>query len=76
MSGVAFLGLQLGALAPPLAEQLAERISTPEQREAIEHLQRDTDAISRLYVRGLISESVAIQARNRIVRAVAKALRS
>ncbi len=67
-------GLRFGALSPSLAEQLADVISTDEQREKIAHLDRDADAVTRLKLRGLIAEGVANKARGRIAKAAWRVL--
>jgi len=61
--------VELGALAPPLASQLSEIGLSP---EAIDRLQRSADSIVLLSVQGIISESEAERARNRLVRAIAR----
>ena len=51
--------IELGALAPSLIEQLAGEVDAA----ILAHLDRDADAITRLYVRGYIAQSVADRAR-------------
>jgi hypothetical protein len=64
--------LSFGALSPPLSEQLAGlglKVLT------IRHFQRDADAITRLLVRGLMSESHGHLARGRLARRISEAIR-
>lgn len=61
------VSVELGALSPPLKDQV------PGLKDA-DILQADADAISRCYIRGLISESTATIARKRLMRDIAKAL--
>lgn len=64
----------LGALADPLMDQLAEINTTPKQKAEIEMLDKDADAISRLYIRGLIPESQATKAREKLMRRIKQML--
>lgn len=67
--------LAFGALAPLLADQLASLIVTDAQRNEVEHLDRDAQAVARLVVRGLIADSTAKKARDRIAKAAWEAVR-
>lgn len=67
------LGIYFGALASPVKKQLAGRGCKPSD---IAHWQKDSDAIVRLALRGLIPDHVARTARQRIIAAVAKDIRS
>lgn len=58
------ISIQLGALARPLAEQL----DLP--AEAVLHYQADSDAITRLAIRGLLTERETHSARKRLVKAI------
>lgn len=57
--------VRFGALAPSLAQQLDRKPSD------VELWQRDADAITRLRLRGLISERVARDARKRLLSVIA-----
>ena len=59
------LELRFGALVPSLAEQLDCR---PKE---VELWQRDVDAITRLLVRGLITESAGRSARKKMLQRIA-----
>lgn len=60
--------IELGALAPSLIEQLAGAVDA----DKLAHFDQDADAITRLYVRGYIPESVAGKARKRLVKEISK----
>lgn len=67
--------IQFGALCPPLSQQIvAAGSKVPSD---VDLLQQDADEISRLYIRGLLSDSESTRARKRlmarIVRNVSKA---
>lgn len=62
------MDIVLGALAPSLARQLAK------DSAKIQALQRDADAITRLAVRDILTETAAARARSRLVKAIARAL--
>jgi hypothetical protein len=66
------MNLQLGALAPSIGEQLAEQ-GLSCQRGELRHFQRDDDAITRLAVRQLITQTQVEAARKRLVARIAKA---
>jgi hypothetical protein len=65
--------MNFGAMAPSIAEQLAEQqlICTTDT----EHWQRDADAITRLAVRGILPEAQARAARQRVLRELARHVR-
>ena len=57
--------IYFGAIAPKLSEQI----------KGLDPLfERDADDISRLYVRGLLSESTARKARERLIRKIQKSM--
>ena len=60
--------IALGALAPKLIEQLAGQVDA----NTLALLDTDADAITRLYVRGYITPSVADRARKRLVKEIGK----
>lgn len=62
-------GIQFGALAPRLAEQVGIRAYTLQKRISIlKHQQRDADAITRLAVRGLLPDAQVHAARKRLMK--------
>ena len=64
--------LAFGALAPLLSEQL-QWYSVPD--ETVKHFQMDNDAISRLRIRGLIPDSIADKAYDRLAKNIVKSIR-
>jgi hypothetical protein len=65
------LKIELGALCPSLKEQLAELVIDDAE---LALLDQDADAITRLHIRGLIPEAVAMNARRKLVRKIQAAL--
>lgn len=68
--------LQFGALAPKISEQLNKQGLTykgnwTEASVSKTHFQRDADAITRLFVRGLISDVTAKRARQKLLNRIA-----
>ncbi|MDG6912651.1 MAG: hypothetical protein JRN35_06160 [Nitrososphaerota archaeon] len=61
-----------GALAEPLAKQLAEFII---EDDDLEHFQKDVDAIVRLKIRGILSDGVASSAFRRLQAHIVKAIK-
>jgi len=59
--------IELGALAKPLSEQLS---TFNVDKEELERLDMDADAISRLYIRDLITESQATKARQKLMKRI------
>lgn len=63
------LKLNFGALAPKLSEQLIDAgvsASVVDRKQ----WQKDADAITRLYVRSLIADSTALDARKKLMRKI------
>lgn len=63
------ISLVFGAISPSIQKQLAK------QRIKISlspHWQKDADAISRLYVRGLLTDSQVHSARGKLLKQIAK----
>lgn len=60
--------IALGALAPKLIEQLAGQVDA----NILAQLDKDADAITRLYIRGYIAPSIADKARKRLVKEIGK----
>lgn len=58
---------KFGALAPSLADQLK---ADDRQSEILAPYQKDADAITRLSVRGLLSEAEIYRARTRLVQKI------
>ena len=65
-------GLYFGALAPKLIDQLPDAADILGSR--MDPYQKDADAITRLKVRGIMSDNEAHRARTRLVKAIGKAL--
>jgi hypothetical protein len=67
------LSISFGALSPPIGEQLQTQglklQMDPLQRQ---YLQRDADEVSRLRVRGVLTEAEADRARKRLFQVVKK----
>lgn len=63
------VGISFGALAPPLIEQLHEQGLTMDAKDA-SALSNDIDAVNRLYLRNVITETEAKQARRRIMKKI------
>ena len=68
--------VSMGCLSPRIEEQLSEQsfrlAMSPLERQ---HLQQDVDAVSRLLVRGVLTELAAKQARWRIMGTIAQHLK-
>ena len=62
------LNLIFGTMAPPIGAQLAGQGVKPKKTSLLFHWQRDAVAITRLSVRGLLTESQVKQARQRLLR--------
>lgn len=62
--------ISFGALCPPLADQLPAGTIPA---ETLDHLQRDADAITRLAVRGLLTDAQIHAARSKLVKKIASA---
>lgn len=61
------LGISFGALAPKIADQLREQgVTAP--KDIIIQAQKDTDAIARLSVRGMLSDAATQSARRRVLK--------
>jgi hypothetical protein len=68
------LVLHFGALAPKLGYQIATQ-GFQFVRINVRHAQRDADAVTRLLVRGLISERAGETARQKILRDVTRSVK-
>lgn len=62
--------IELGALADPITKQPVAKYLTADDAD---HFERDNDAISRLRLRGLIPDSAATKARDKLTRNIVKA---
>lgn len=70
--------LHFGALAPSLKEQLEPQLQGIQEGiadEKLEHFQRDADAIVRLYVRGLIPDSIKASAYKKLAKNITAAIK-
>ena len=65
--------ISFGALSPPIGEQLRDQgfklDLTPLSREL---LQQDNDQVTRLFIRGILTESETSKARKRIFKIISK----
>lgn len=64
------MSITLGAMEPPLTEQLKGLASN----EDLSHLQRDAQAITRCHIRGLISDRESDKARRRLIKRIERTL--
>lgn len=65
----ASFGIKFGAISDPLVRQLRAqgiKFSSYDDKKELEHLQKDTDAITRLIVRRMASERESKKVRDRI----------
>ena len=60
------MNIVLGAMAAPLKEQLAGRLD----EKTLGIMDDDTNAITRLLLRGFIPESIGKKARQKLIRAI------
>lgn len=65
------LGLEFGATADPLRAQLAAQALHLDYSRVYQ-FQADADAITRLFIRGLLPESLASRCRFRLLKMIAK----
>lgn len=65
------IGIHFGALAPSLAEQLKDYEINEDD---LKHFQLDADAITRLVCRSLIPDSIAVKARQRLLKKIVNKL--
>ena len=68
--------IEFGALAPKLTEQIKDQTGalSDGQMSDIDTIQKDADAVNRLYVRGVLSEAATRTARKRLMNKIAKVL--
>lgn len=69
MSKPGTYALAMGPLAPKLSDQLTDN-GFAFDAKVIEHIQLDTEALSRLAIRGYLNDSIRDAIRRRIVKAV------
>ena len=66
--------ITIGAMAPSLAEQVKSQgvqlVLDSKTRDLFRAMEGDVDALNRLYVRGVLSETSTIQARKKLIKAV------
>ena len=68
--------IQFGALCPPLGEQLRDQgLNLDLDPMGRQLLQRDIDEVTRLAIRGVITESERDRARNRLMQTIKKLLK-
>jgi hypothetical protein len=67
------LSLHFGATASPLKEQLKKMTGATWAADALDHFQKDADAVTRLFVRNLITDAQAHRARQKLVNKITKA---
>ena len=67
------LHIQFGALCPPIDEQLRDQGLRLDLEPLARHmLQRDTNEVTRLFGRGILTEAEAHKARRRIMQIIKK----
>jgi hypothetical protein len=64
------LNIEMGALAPRLQDQLKGLVAEIE----LVHFDKDADAITRLLIRDMITETTAWRARQKLMRQITKKL--
>jgi len=71
---IQYIGIKIGALAPPITEQLKE-LNLPDDKLAQLHpFDLDAKAITRLYVRGIIIDTECDKVGKRLAKKIAEAL--
>ena len=73
MLGKEKLGITFGAMATPLRKQLE---MTGMDVGSINHFQRDADAVTRLHVRGFLTDAETRKARIRLINKISVASRN
>lgn len=63
-----------GSLSPPLEVQLADFTLSDDQKEMLLGFDSDSKAITRLYVRGLLTESQKLKARKTLTKKIYRML--
>lgn len=64
------IGLRFGALSPPVSDQMAEQ-GHHLPTEIVDAIQKDVDAITRLYLRGHLTGAEVRKARRRVIDQIA-----
>lgn len=67
------LQIAMGAMSPPLKEQIKKQGGVIDEKDA-ERFQRHCDAVTGLYISSYIPASVAEKARQKIMKDIAKAV--
>ena len=68
--------IEFGGVAPPIEDQLRDQGLQLDMIPLSRHqLQRDTHEVTRLFVRGILTETEAHKARNRILQIIKKQVR-
>ncbi len=65
------LGITFGALSPRIKEQLPAAVKI--KLMDLIHIQKDADAIARLSIRGILSDSETRNARRRVMKEIMRA---
>jgi len=60
--------IELGLLSPSVTEQLNKAGISSKDKEELKRIDMDADAISRLHIRNLITETEALKARNKLMK--------
>lgn len=66
------ISIAFGALCKPIKSQLPDGYAIP--AATCKHLQKDADAITRLSVRGLLTDSERLRARKRLMNQIQEAI--
>ena len=68
------LGVQFGAFAPPLGEQLSEQGLAIDDAQVLEKLERGRTSVAYLYIHGFLSEGERERASKRVMKAITQAV--
>ena len=62
--------ISFGAMSPPLAQQLQRQGLAVRDNNQLEHLQLDVDALTRLVIRDVLTDSAATAVRKKLLKRV------
>lgn len=65
----------LSAMAPTISSQLRKQ-KLPFDKDTVRHFQFDCNSISRLYIRGIIADSVHISAKEKLMKKIISHLKT